>query len=791
MASLWYRGLRKIRRTCLNQTTLLRRPFRVGIVGLGNIGTDHLYAYRELAAADVVAICDTSPHALARGLDRHPTARAYRDLRQMLRERRPNVLSVCTWPGSHADIVIAAATHGVRGILCEKPLALRRRDVARMTAVCREHGTKLAVGHQWRFHSLLSKARELIGAGGVGRVSHVSGFIAGSLGNNGSHLVDAVRYVLSGASVKAVSCRCIGDFGRNEQGFLIEDGAETRLRLGGNISCELRTGTLAPDFFGLRVEGSAGFVEFDTRELRNQQGVVHVPNAGDFRQRQFQEFLRWIAGKQSDYRADGTSGAVAAEVISACYLSSKNGKAITLPLTEVPDDVPETINRELPYEQTKSHEREPHTCARLAVDGGQRALPAWPDMRPAVGFEEVKNLTVTLATRRWNRTDGRFVPSLEREFEQLYSCPRAVASSSGTAAIHVALGALGIGPGDEVVTTPLSDMGTVLPILACGATPVFADVDAVTGNLTADSIASRLSDKTRAVIVVHLFGRPAQMDGLNGIADLVRTHGAALIEDCAQAHLAEHNGKLAGTFGDFGCFSFQQSKQIACGDGGMTLVNQNENIDRAILFADKGWDRQGERSHVQFGLNYRMTEFQGAVALAQLHRAPRNIARMRHAAEELLASLADLPGLRFPARMNQRPSWWKFHFLLDKNCFGSVTSEFAGLLSTEGVPASCGYLPRPLFDEAVFAAKSYGTECTVPKEADKPRATAASLAGYPGLAEFFDCSVVIPWTFRLTKKDIRRIATAVRKVHASIGTKDIFTSSPTRLSVRNTSIAAG
>src|SRR5262249_20900267 len=158
-------------------------------------------------------------------------------------------------------------------------------------------------------------------------------------------------------------------------------------------------------------------------------------------------------------------------------------------------------------------------------------------------------------------------------FAVMYGAPKAIASTSGTAALHVAVAAINPEPRDEIITTGMSDMGTVIPILMQNCIPVFADVDPVTGNLTADTIAKKITDRTRAVIVVHLFGRPADMAP---IQELLRSKGIALIEDCAQAHLADYGGKKIGTFGDLGCFSLQGSKQITCGDGGLTLVNRED-----------------------------------------------------------------------------------------------------------------------------------------------------------------------------------------------------------------------
>ena len=248
----------------------------------------------------------------------------------------------------------------------------------------------------------------------------------------------------------------------------------------------------------------------------------------------------------------------------------------------------------------------------------------WFSPKPNIGAAELAGLARVIHSRYLNSVDGREVPALEREFAAAYGSP-------GRRRIHVRHGVDPRGtrrhqpdPCDEIVTTPLTDMGSVIPILACNCIPVFADVDPRTGNLTAETIASKLTQRTRAVVLVHLFGRPAD---LAPIRDLLDRHGIALIEDCSQAHFAEYAGKKVGTWGDLGCFSLQQSKQMTCGDGGITLVNRDDLAGRARLFVDKGWDRAGGiRAYPFLGMNYRMTELQAAVALAQLRKLPRSIA---------------------------------------------------------------------------------------------------------------------------------------------------------------------
>jgi dTDP-4-amino-4,6-dideoxygalactose transaminase len=360
------------------------------------------------------------------------------------------------------------------------------------------------------------------------------------------------------------------------------------------------------------------------------------------------------------------------------------------------------------------------------------------------------------------------VPKLEREFTQWYGSHSAVASTSGTAAIHVALGALNPNPGDEVITTPMTDMGTIIPILVSNCLPVFADIDPTTGNLTAESIAQRITPRTKAVILVHLFGQPADLDGIGA---LLKAKGISLIEDCAQAHAAEYQGRKVGTFGDFGCFSLQQSKQITCGDGGVTLVNRPELAERAALFVDKGWDRKrGVRAHLFLGMNYRMTELQGAVALAQFRKLPSLVRARRSGAERLTGQLLNIPGIvPPPTRPGISPAWWMYAFRVDEDLLRVSPDMFAQALLVEGVKVRREYLPEPIFEYDVLKhQRTYGESrypfSSFPYAPPHP-------VDFPGLQEFSRRLLLMSWSHNVHAHHADSIAAAVRKV-ASLLVRD-------------------
>ena len=318
---------------------------------------------------------------------------------------------------------------------------------------------------------------------------------------------------------------------------------------------------------------------------------------------------------------------------------------------------------------------------RLAIAGGPRAVTERMPNATVMGLSEYLGLARVLWSGNLGRVDGQVVKQLEAAFVRAYGVRHAVASTSGTAALHVALAAVNPEPYAEVITSSITDMGSVIPILACGCRPVFADVDPQTGNLTADSIAAKVTPRTRAILLVHLFGRPAA--DLPAIRDLADRHGLALIEDCSQAHLAEYGGGQIGTFGHLGCFSFQQSKQMTSGEGGVTLTNDPMLAERAALFTDKGWARgEQTRRYLFLGMNYRMTEMQGALALAQLRRLPGLMEARRGTAQEFCQGLSQVPGIHPPVvHPLTNPAWCGNRFAIDEAKLGVSTDAFFGARS--------------------------------------------------------------------------------------------------------------
>ncbi|MGH3655094.1 MAG: DegT/DnrJ/EryC1/StrS family aminotransferase [Micromonosporaceae bacterium] len=372
-----------------------------------------------------------------------------------------------------------------------------------------------------------------------------------------------------------------------------------------------------------------------------------------------------------------------------------------------------------------------------------------------LGAEEIEAVTRVLRTGMLSSVWGTEVRALEREIADRYGVAYAVAASSGTAALHLAVAAVAPDPGDEIITSPISDFGTVAPIIAQNAVPVFADVDPQTGNLDPSSVAARIGPRTRAILGVHLFGAAADL------REVAERHGVPLIEDCAQAWEATYpDGRPVGTAGAVGCFSLQQWKHITCGDGGLAITDDPELARRMRLFADKGWPREVGRSHVSLGLNYRMTELAGAVARAQLVKLPAVMADRRRTARLLVEALTGLPGVTVPSDVDSH-AWWLFPVVLAPPL---RNRDVAATLAEAGIPARAGYLAEPLHHApALVSAPVYGSSrypLTAPP-ADRPPSYGP---GTCPVAErlIAETLLVIDWNERYTDAHVAEIAGAVR-----------------------------
>lgn len=353
---------------------------------------------------------------------------------------------------------------------------------------------------------------------------------------------------------------------------------------------------------------------------------------------------------------------------------------------------------------------------KLAIFGGEKVKTTPFGTGKRFGETELKQLNEALDQNTLFYWAGSKVKQFTAKFAELYGVKYCVATSSGTASIHVALGTVGVSAGDEVITSPITDMGTVIGILYQNAIPVFADLDPHTYNLDPKSIEQKITNKTKAIVVVHLAGNPADMDA---IMDIAQRHNIRVIEDCAQSYMCYYKGKLAGTIGDVGCFSLNDFKHISTGDGGMCLMNDEELHKKAFRFSDKNYDRFSKdpaalRKIEFLAPNYRMTELQGAVALAQLDKLEWICAQRNIFGDALTEGIKDLPGIS-PHRITDggKSSYWFYMIRIDENIIGAGRDEFSKALAAEGIPNQAGYIPTCVYEYDMFINKNVyqGTDC--------------------------------------------------------------------------------
>jgi len=349
----------------------------------------------------------------------------------------------------------------------------------------------------------------------------------------------------------------------------------------------------------------------------------------------------------------------------------------------------------------------------LALLGGTpirtRPFPAWP----VVGEAEEARLLRTLRSGKWGRLQGEEVAEFEQRFASMHGCRHGVAVVNGTVSLRIALLAAGIRAEDEVIVPPYTFISTASAVIEANAVPVFADIDLGTFNLDPAAVERALTPRTTAIIPVHFAGQPADMDAIMAIA---RARGLIVIEDAAHAHGASYKGRPAGSIGHMASFSFQSSKNLTAGEGGIILTNDDalgescRSIQNCGRVAGGVWYEH----HVISG-NYRLGEFQGAVLNGQLDRLEEQT-RTRDANGRYLSSrIAALPGLYPQVRSGDctRHSYHLFMLRIDAAAFGAPRASVLKALAAEGIPCSSGYgssLPhQPLFRNKAFGPYLAGT----------------------------------------------------------------------------------
>jgi perosamine synthetase len=342
-----------------------------------------------------------------------------------------------------------------------------------------------------------------------------------------------------------------------------------------------------------------------------------------------------------------------------------------------------------------------------------------PIAKPIIGDEEVEEVIKVL--RSGFIAQGPKVAEFEEKFAEYIGVNHAVATSSGTTALHLSLLAGGVGPGDEVITTPFTFAATGNSILYVGAKPVFVDINNETYNIDPQMVENAVTDKTKAILPVHLYGQPADMDSINIIAD---DNGLLVIEDAAQAHGALYNGNKVGSLGDMGCFSFYPTKNMTTSEGGIITTDSEEMAEKSRLLRAHG---ESERyTHIMLGYNFRMTDIAAAIGVIQLTKLEKFNEKRIENANYLTGRINKIEGIKAPyVADNVKHVFHQYTIRVER----SKRDELMEFLSSNDIGTGIHY-PKPIYKQKLYQELGFSASCP---EAEAASSEVLSLPVHPSL----------------------------------------------------------
>ncbi len=370
---------------------------------------------------------------------------------------------------------------------------------------------------------------------------------------------------------------------------------------------------------------------------------------------------------------------------------------------------------------------------------------------PDIGNREIEEVVDSLKSG-WLGT-GHKVKTFEESFKTYKNCSHAVAVNSCTAALHLSLSSIGLKKGDEVITTPLTFCSTINSIIHAGAMPVLADIDFETMNISSEKIEEKISKNTKCILPVHFAGRACDMDS---ILEIVKTNNLSLIEDCAHAIETEYHGKNAGTFGDFGCFSFYATKNLVTGEGGMLITNndqKSEDIKKLALhgLSKDAWKRFSDEGFEHYyvedaGFKYNMMDIQAAIGIHQLKKIEKNWNRRKEIWNYYNDSFSSLPiKLPSPCLENTKHAFHLYTILVDERKTGISRDEFLKKMHNMKVGTGVHYLSIP---EHPYYKKTYNWKTS----------------DYPNAQKVGRETLSLPLSPKLTDGEVERVVNAVKKI---------------------------
>lgn len=359
-----------------------------------------------------------------------------------------------------------------------------------------------------------------------------------------------------------------------------------------------------------------------------------------------------------------------------------------------------------------------------------------PVCEPLLGKKELQNVEDCIKTG-WISSKGKYIDEFEQKFSKFCGVKHGITTTSGTTAIHLALAALGIEPGDDVIIPDFTMIATANPIVHLGAKPVFVDSEMQTWNIDPKKIEEKINKNTKAIMVVHIYGHPCDMDPINEIA---KKHSLYVIEDAAEAHGAEYKGRKTGSLSDVACFSFYANKIITTGEGGMVVTNNSEISEKCRLMKDLAFEKK-RFWHRFAGYNFRMTNLQAAVGVGQMDSIEKSIETRRKNAKLYSSLLKNVKGITIPPEASWAKNVYWMYTIMVEDSFGIPRDELMASLSKNGIETRSTFYPMHV--QPVFQKFGEGND-------------------YPNSDKLGKCGINLPSGNTLKKEDVEYVVNCIK-----------------------------